>query len=261
MLDYKPGEIGIVLSGGGVRGMAHIGVLRALSEHGISPAWISGTSVGALVGALYASGKGTEEMLYFFQETPLFRYNFFSLNKPGLLDTERYHPIFEAFWPENTFESLQRPLFVVATDLFKGVEVLFHTGELIRPLLASAALPPIFSPVEIRGTLYADGGIMNNFPLEPLMGKARYVIGSNVSVVKEVAPTDLRSSFQLANRTTALMIYAINRAKIRSCDLIFEPMALEQIGVLDKKGIEKAYAIGYEHAVRVLEGVGNQTSS
>jgi NTE family protein len=257
-----PEEAGIVLSGGGVRGMAHIGVLQALGEHEIFPKWVSGTSVGALVGALYAAGKGTAEMLAFFSETPLFRYNFFSLNKPGLLDTERYYSIFKSFWPENSFESLQYPLYVIATDLFKGSEVIFHKGELIRPLLASAALPPIFSPVEIDTVLYADGGIMNNFPLEPLAGEGRYLIGSNVSVVKELTQKELRSSYQLANRTTALMIYAINRGKIRQCDLVFEPLELENIGVLDKKGIEKAYTIGYEHALKTLEQAGYpQTSS
>lgn len=254
-------ESGIVLSGGGVRGMAHIGVLRALKEHGIMPKWVAGTSVGALVGALYASGKDTQEMLSFFSETPLFKYNFFSINKPGLLNTERYHAIFREFWPENSFESLHRPLFVVATDLLKGGEVIFNKGELIPPLLASAALPPIFSPVEINSTLYADGGIMNNFPLEPLVGKARYLIGSNVSVVKELTNKNLRTSFQLANRTTALMIYAINRGKIRQCDLVFEPVELEKIGVLDKKGITNAYTIGYEHAMRILENEEYQTSS
>ena len=249
-------QIGIVLSGGGVRGMAHIGALKALQEHNIHPHWIAGSSVGALVGALYAKGRTISEMLSFFKETPLFRYNFFSFGKPGLLDTDRYHRVFEHYWPENSFEALQKPLFIVATDILKGEETFFSEGELIRPLLASAALPPIFSPVRLKDKLYSDGGIMNNFPLEPLEDRASFIIGSNVSVIKSVKETDIRSSFQLANRTTALMLYAINREKINECNMIFEPIALEKIGVLDKKGIEKAYEIGYSHASIVLEEKG-----
>lgn len=241
--------------------MAHIGALKALQEHGIESHWVAGTSVGALVGALYAQGIGVDEMLVFFKETPLFRYNFFSFNKPGLMDTEKYIEIFKSFWPGNSFESLKKPLYVVATDLLEGEEKVFSQGELIRPLLASAALPPIFSPVTIKGRMYADGGIMNNFPLEPLEQKAGFVIGSNVSVVKKLSSRELRSSYQLTNRTTALMIYAINREKISRCDLVFEALELEKIGVLDKKGIEKAFSIGYNHASRKLDSALNQTSS
>ena len=244
---------GIVLSGGGVRGMAHIGVLKALKEHGIEPNWVSGTSVGALVGALYARGASESEMLSFFKETPLFRYDFLSIRKPGLLDTERYYGVFEAHWPDNRFEALSKPLFVTATNLQRGRERTFHEGELIRPLLASAALPPIFSPVLIEGELYSDGGIMNNFPIEPLEARAEFIIGSNVSPVKEVSQKEIRSSIQLANRTTGLMVYAINREKVQRCPLVIEPKELEKIWVLDKKGIENAYRIGYECASRAAE--------
>jgi len=119
--------------------------------------------------------------------------------------------------------------------------------------LASAALPPVFSPVQIGEDLYGDGGIMNNFPLEPVKSKVDFLIGSNVSVIKKVDKKSIRSSFQLANRTSALMIYAINREKIRQCDLAIEPLELDKIGVLDKASIEKAYVIGYEHASRKFE--------
>lgn len=233
--------------------MAHIGVLRALRENGLEPHWISGTSVGALVGALYAGGANEAEMLGFFKETPLFRYDFLSLLKPGLLDTDRYHSVFEAYWPHNRFESLAKPLFVTATNLQRGAERTFSSGDLIRPLLASAALPPIFSPVLIEGELYSDGGIMNNFPLEPLESRADFLVGSNVSVVTTVTKKEINSSLQLAARTTGLMIYAINREKLGRCNLLIEPPELDQIGVLDKKGIEKAYRVGYEYASRILE--------
>ncbi|RTE54889.1 phospholipase [Arenibacter aquaticus] len=251
--ELKSKSVGLVLSGGGVKGMAHIGLIRALNEFGINAHMVSGTSVGALIGALYANGNSVEEMLQFFKETPLFRYHFMTLLKPGLLDTERYFDLFVKYFPENSFEALQRKLYVVATDLQKGDEKTFYEGELIKPLLASAALPPVFSPVDIEGSLYADGGIMNNFPYEHVAKENNFVIGSNVSAVKEIPKEGIKSSLQLANRTTSLMIYAINRKKVHQCDLVFEPQALELIGILDKKGIEKAYNIGYEHAVRVIE--------
>ena len=94
---------------------------------------------------------------------------------------------------------------------------------------------------------------MNNFPSEPLLGKADFILGSNVSIIKTVTKKEIQSSFQLASRTTSLMVYAINRKKIRSCDIIFEPMEIENIGVFEKSGIEKAFNIGYENASRVLD--------
>lgn len=228
--------------------MAHIGVLKALREHKIELGWISGASAGAIVGALYARGIAEEDMLRFFKEAPLLRYDFLSLGKPGLFDTERYHSIFSSYFPENNFESLNIPLFVNATNLQRGENRTFSEGELIKPLLASAALPPIFSPVTIEGELYSDGGIMNNFPIEPIEDKSDFIVGSNVSVIQEMAPKEIRSSLQLANRTTGLMLHAINDSKTKRCHLLFEPKELQQIGVLDKKGIERAYHIGYEYA-------------
>lgn len=246
-------NIGLVLSGGGVRGMAHIGVLKALMEFGIVPGSVSGSSVGALVGALYANGNTIEEMLLFFKETPLFKYNFFTISKSGFIDTDRYFDVFRAYFPGDTYEALKHKLYVVATNLEKGEEVFFSSGELIMTLPASAALPPVFSPVELDGQFYADGGIMNNFPLEPIKNTVDYVIGSNVSIVSTARKDDLKNSFQLTGRVTGLMIYAVNRQKLAACDLLFEAKEVETIGVLDRKGIEKAYTIGYDHARSILE--------
>lgn len=233
--------------------MAHIGLIKAMHENGLEAAVISGTSVGALVGALYANGNSAGDMLQFFRETPLFKYNFFAINKPGFIDTERYYPIFKGYFPNDSFEELGKPLHVVTTDLMKGEEKVFQNGQLIRPLLASAALTPVFSPVDIDGVLYADGGVMNNFPKEYVEGKVDFTIGSNVSIAGEVRKKDLKNSLQLAGRITGLMIYASSHKKLMECDLYIEPLELEKIGVLDKKGIEKAYAIGYDHGSRVIE--------
>ncbi len=259
----KDKKVGLVLSGGGIRGLAHVGMLKALKEAEVECEVVSGSSVGAVVGALYAAGYNEEDMLNFFRQTPLFKYNFFTINKPGFFDTEKYYNIFKKYLPRDSFSVLSRQLFVTATDLQKGELKFFSEGSLILPLLASAALPPVFSPVKINGVLYADGGILNNFPVEPILGKVDFLIGSNVSMVREVKPGELSTSMQLAQRGTALMVYAINREKIKSCDLLFEPPDLDSIGAFDRKSLEKSYKIGYDHAKMVLGSVpaNPQTSS
>ena len=255
MCDILKKSIGLVLSGGGVRGMAHIGLIRAMNEYGISAEIVSGSSVGALVGALYANGNTVTEMLSFFKETPLFKYNFLTIVKPGFIDTDRYFDVFRVYFPEDSFEALQRKLHVVATNLQDGELSYFSEGELIGPLLASAALPPVFSPVELNGKFYADGGIMNNFPLEPIADKVDFVLGSNVSVVAPLERNALKNSLQITGRVTGLMIYAINRSKLQACDLLLEFKELENIGVLDRKGIEKAYLIGYDRSRSALDAL------
>lgn len=254
-MQTRSKSIGLVLSGGGVRGMAHIGVIKAMQEFGLEATVVAGSSVGALVGALYSADKPIEDMLHFFKDTPLFKYNYFAVAKPGLINTERFISAFQQYFPEDSFEALKKDLHVVATNLEQGEEVFINKGELIRPLLASAALPPVFSPIEYNGALHADGGIMNNFPSEPILSRVEYVIGSNVSLVSKLEKKHLNNSFQLTGRVTGLMIYAINREKINNCNLIIEPQELEHIGILDRRGIEKAYAIGYETAVRTFEKV------
>ena len=251
--DIRTKKIGLVLSGGGVKGIAHIGLLAALEEYEIDCQIVSGSSVGGLVGALYANGSSIEQMLAFFRETPLMKYNFFTFVKPGLMDTEKYHQLFKKHFADDSFEALKKKLFVTTTNLQNGSEKLFSSGELVRILLATAALPPVFSPVEIGGQLYADGGIMNNFPVEPLLEECEFIIGSSVSAIKSVPKKAINSSLKLTNRVTSLMIYAANRGKLKHCDLVFEPPQLETFGFLDKAGIEKAYKVGYRHAIKILK--------
>jgi NTE family protein len=150
---------------------------------------------------------------------------------------------------------LEKELFVTATDLQSGIPKVFSSGELLRPLLASAALPPVFNPVTINGRLYADGGIMNNFPIEPLIGKNDIIIGCYASGIKEVGNAILKNPIQLANRTNTLMLHANSMGKLCASDLLFQPKGLEYIGLLDKNGIYKAFTIGYDYASWYLDGL------
>ena len=254
MLDsIENKSIGIVLSGGGVKGFAHIGILRALSEHDIYPDVVSGVSAGAVVGALYANGNTPLEMLSILEDTSLLKYNFLTINKPGLFDTEKYKVFLQKYFPVNSFEALEKKLFVGATDLQKGTSRFFSSGNLLEPVLASAALPPVFNPVSIDGSLYADGGILNNLPIEPLIGTTEYIIASYTTSMKEVGKGVLKDAAQLTYRTKELMLHSNAKEKLHVPNLLFMPKELEYIDVLDENGIYKAYMIGYEHASRLLD--------
>ena len=171
-------KLGIVLSGGGSRGLAHAGVLRALAENGIEPDCIAGTSAGALVGALHASGRDSAEILEFFDDVHPFRFSRLALNKPGVIDSEKLVGSFEQWFPDDSFEALRKPLFVTGTDLVSGRLEVWSSGALVRPLLASSAVPFVISPTRVDDRLYVDGGIVNNFPVEPLFGLCDTILGS-----------------------------------------------------------------------------------
>lgn len=248
----------MVLSGGGVRGMAHIGLLKAMEENGIEPEALSGSSAGALVGALYAYGHSTEEMLRFFKKVPLFKFTFYSAVKPGLLDIENYRVFFEEFFPENDFSALKKKLYVTTTNLAQARHEVFSEGPLIDPLLASAALPPLFTPVDIDGHYHGDGGIMNNFPMEPLKPICKKILGSHVNPVKVMSNSQFKNTVRVLLRAVDLRFYAEALTKTESCAYFFEPEELCEFNILDTNNIEKAFDIGYEAAVKDMDNIKEQ---
>jgi len=163
-------ELGMVLSGGGARGLGHVGVLQAFAEHGVAPQVLAGTSAGAVVAALCAAGYTGEEMLEFFIEKNPFRVSKLALAKPGIFDTDKVVADFLEYFPENSFKALDKRIFLSATDLVEARPEIFASGPLIPAILASASTPLVFAPTEVDGHWYSDGGITNNFPVEPLVG-------------------------------------------------------------------------------------------
>ncbi|EID76759.1 patatin-like phospholipase family protein [Imtechella halotolerans] len=254
-------RIGLVLSGGGVKSLAHAGLLQALHENDITPHQIAGTSGGALIGALYACGYKPKEMLQFFKETPVFKFSLFALNKPGIMDSEKYHELFVTFFKNKTFEELDLPLTVTATNLITGKLEYFQSGSLIKPLIASSALPPYFSPIAIGDHLYSDGGILNNFPIEPLQKQCNILLGSFVNPVEEIDKTEVNTTLKLIQRIYHIGMDASYYAKFKRCAYVFIPKEIDLIGVLDTKMIDKAYEIGYNHAIKEMNTIKTQISN
>lgn len=249
-------EIGLVLSGGGVRAIAHIGLIKVLLENDIVPTKVSGTSAGALVCALYANGYNTDEMVQFFKQTPILDFSLYAIKKPGLLDSGKYERFFKKFFTENAFEKLKYPLTITATNLLSGELEFFSKGELIKPLIASCALPPLFSPLKINDKLYSDGGILNNFPVEPLIEKdLPKIIGSFVNPITTVKASEINTSLKLIYRVYHLGLEANNIKKFELCNYVFEPKPIDKIGTLETKSIDTAFEIGYNQAKKEIDTI------
>lgn len=151
LFSTKPYKIGIALSGGGIKGMCHAGVLKALEEEGIKPDIISGVSAGAIVGALYADGYSPDEIADIFEHVEFRKMTKLQVPDGGFFRTERFEKYLGSKLRAKTFEDLKIPLRIVATNLDKGESTVFSSGKLLSVIMASSTIPILFSPRKING--------------------------------------------------------------------------------------------------------------
>ena len=181
MKKYKTG---LVLSGGGTRGFAHLGVIAALLEKGIKPDVISGTSAGAIAGAFIASGKTPKEIRDLLKKGSFFKYTKLQIPKDGLMKLDGLKELFQKEIKAKKLEDLDIPLYVTVSNLNTGDVEYHNTGTLDEMVLASASIPILFSPVNIDGNRYVDGGLLDNIPIEPIKSDCEQIIVSNISPIK-----------------------------------------------------------------------------
>jgi NTE family protein len=241
-------KIGIALSGGGIKGAAHIGVLKFLSELGIQPTVFSGSSAGALIGAFAAANYSPEEILTFFKSTTIFSPSNFAWGKPAFINTHKFEDSLKSYFPDDSFEALHHALYVSVTDITHGLTKVFHQGPLIKILMASSAYPVLFSPIEMDKILYADGAILNNFPVEPLQGKCDKIIGINVHKRRVIKNDELTSSYKMFRRAYEISTHYSNFKKYKDCDVVIEMEDLNRFSTLRTNHAEDIYTIGYETA-------------
>jgi len=249
----KEKKIGIALSGGGARGIAHIGVLQALEDHGFQPSAISGASAGAIVGCLYAAGKSPVEILAFVKKASLFKLLKVSLPYSGLTNLSHLRTMLEDQIEEDRFEALKKPLHIAISNLNTGNLELKNKGELFRVVMASSSIPLVFQPVEIDGEMYVDGGLLGNMPTAPLKGKVDIIVGVNVMPHIEVEKKSVKSVFGIAQRCFDLSILANTRPSIELCDLLIEPKAVQSYNIFNLNKYQKLYDIGYQAMEEKME--------
>jgi len=239
-------KIGLVLSGGGARGIAHLGVMKALLEFGIQFDRIAGTSAGAVAGALLAEGYAPDEILKIVESLSFRRHLRPSFTRLGLLRMDKVESLFREYLGHDRFESLGIPLHVVATDLAEGEMVVFEQGELIRPLLASCCLPGLFEPYLINKRQFVDGAVLNNMPVEVVQHKVDFVLGVHCNPFATQKP--ITSIKGVLERSLILAVRSKTRERIAKCNLLIEPPELSRYDVYDFRHARDLFRIGYQHA-------------
>lgn len=229
-------KIGLALSGGGVRAFAHIGVLTNLRWAGIPIDIVSGTSVGALVGAIYAADINIERA-----KNVIAKLNFFKVFNPiipylGLSNFEKIKKILNILEIPKNFNQLKTPLIVVATDLKVREPVYFNSGNLWDALFASMAIPGFFYPLKMGDALLVDGGISDNLPVEILKKEGtEFIIASDVNSTSRKYP-NLTNSFQILYESVTLMV-EMNTKQARKVANYVIDVSLPEVGFLDfRKG-------------------------
>jgi len=248
LMKYKTG---LVLSGGGTRGFAHIGALQALEEAGIRADVISGTSVGSIVGALYADGYSPPEMLDLFRKNRVIQLSRLTFFRRGMLSLAGLKKKINKYIRAKTFEELERPLYVTVTNLHRGEVEYAHEGALAEKIVASATVPILFAPVTIKQEYYVDGAVIDNFPVKPIREQCEIIVGINIMPKSQVQ--QIEGIRDVAMRTFQLYVHAMNRDSSDECDLLIEPLDITGFGYLGSKRGMEMYRIGYDAARKQLK--------
>ncbi len=250
-MEDKQYKIGLVLSGGGARGFAHLGVLQALNEADFFPDIISGTSAGAIAGALYCDGHPPKQILKIMKLNSKLDYMRPTVPRDGLLQISGIARLLESNLNAKKFEDLKIPLIAAATDLNNARPVYFSKGELITSLIASSSIPVLFKPVIINKIYYVDGGVLDNFPIYPIENKSKLLIGSFVNPVGYEETTS-------GLITIAIRTFMLNQAKeveekSKRFDLLIAPAELTKFGILEIERADALFEMGYKKTKEKLK--------
>jgi len=226
-------SLGIAFGAGGARGIAHLLMIEALEELGVKPSIISGSSIGAVVGAFYAAGFTSKEMKEILNQlinpksdsvfdfllksdiVKLFTMFDPQFIKSGFIKGEKFQKYMETHLKVSRFEELKVPLKIVATDYWKKEEVVFEKGELIQPIKASYSMPGLFTPVKIKNRILIDGGAVNPLPFDLIKDQCDITIAIDVTAVKAQNNNDIPPTFDSVFTTYQTMQNSIIKERLK----------------------------------------------
>ncbi|MDD3741669.1 MAG: patatin-like phospholipase family protein [Bacteroidales bacterium] len=246
MKKYK---LGIALSGGGTRGFAHLGVLKALNEKGIYPEIVAGTSAGSIAGVLYCAGYSPDEIFKLFKKKKFSDFTKMHLPTNGLFSLDNLTQIIRKAVVDDSFEKLKIPFIVCVANLHTGKAEYINTGSLFNVVQASSSIPILFSPVKIGKNVYVDGGLIDNLPVRPLVRKCEKIIAVNIFPNEKVL--NVENLFQVATRTFQISINKDIRYDKRRCHYYLEPPEMAKYNMLETKHMDKIFDLGYQYCKKM----------
>lgn len=214
-------RIGLALAGGFARGIAHIGVLRALKQAGIPIDVIAGTSVGALIGACYCGGVPFEDMQRIASATSFADFGRWTPSWLGLATNQRMESYFGRFTHVRTFEELKTPLAIAATDINAGFTIYYTRGPILPPLRGSCAYPGLFVPIQFEGRTLVDGFLTAPVPVEGAL-----LLGADIVIavyLESAIAENPRTVADVINRSFNIIQRHSDIAWRQQADLIIEP--------------------------------------
>lgn len=254
--DDTKHKVGIALSGGGALGYAHLGVLQALEDYGIEPTIVSGTSMGAIVGVLYAAGLSPDEILVHIK-THKMNHNrkIMSLDiKSGELGlhSKKYIASFlQKVLPTDSFDSLPKPFYCATTNLMTTKGEIIHSGDRLQKYtLASMSIPVLFQSVVIDSMVYIDGGLTNNLPACAIRNECDILIGVDVNPYTEIK--QIKNIKEAVMRTMSTLVMHTSQEGRACCDYIIDVYASKNYSILDFSKYQEIYKIGYETGLHFL---------
>lgn len=239
-------NFGLALGGGGAKGLAHIVFLQELERWGLRPRHVTGTSVGAIVGAFYCAGVSPAAMrelilkVRWRQLSSFFDFNFF--RGPGLIGGDGFEEFLYQNLPVRKFHELKIPLSIIATDFWARQQMVLNSGFLIPAVRASISLPLLLEPVRLDGRVLVDGGLVNPLPFDALDEKCDMAIAIDVSGVKEQDEGDLPNNFEVLASSFQILENSVTEEKIRRDppEILMRPR-LKNIRVLEFNAYQKIF--------------------
>lgn len=250
-MENKKYNIGLALSGGGVRGFAHIGALRAFEDVGIKPDIIAGVSAGSVIAAFYAAGMAADEIFATFSDIDMSKFLQVDISKSGFLKLDKFKRFIAKKLPVENIEQLAMPTIIAATDIDNQQEKAFTTGNIAERVIASCSIPLVFKPVKIDKSYFIDGGVMHNLPSSYLRPLCDTVIGINVSPSK-LGPIKMNVR-SLAYRTYKIMTMRNVEADKQLCDLLVDIVSIQGHSTFDTKSANRIAQKGYFETMKILK--------